>query len=612
MLARTDSRVRLLLLLLVVFLASTGMAMRLAYWQIGQRQQLTAMSAQNSTYQKSIPALRGTIYDRTGTIVLARTICRYRIVGDPHDLSATDSARTIAALIDYLSLSDEDAAKLRKAMATDAYYIVLVTDVDADVVQEMLTQQSHGGLVGITFEQEPVRIYPQAGGAPRTSLAAHLLGFVNAAGIGQYGLEQQYDTVLAGRPEIVQIDPTVLGPAGTKIIDPGSVGQDIRTTIAAGLQLELEQEVFAAWVADRAKTVSAVVMDPKTGEILAQASYPSYDANSYVAVANEDPGLFTDPIISKVYEPGSVFKMLTASAALQSKTTALTTQINDYGILKLAGGQEVADADRKAKGWRTFAYMVAWSRNVGVSQAAFRLGKTTAAASKVLYQTWQSYGIGQKTGIDLAGEASGIARDPTAEPWRQIDLANASFGQGVAVTPMQLTRAYAAMANGGTLVTPHVMLVDAKVGESATAAPPDTRVISASLSSTLTGLMGYVLTAVPSYAQRTYIPGYYVGGKTGTAQIWDPGLDGGKGGWKVDVYNYSFYGWVGHSKPELVIGAVIYEGTPTVIKQGVLDMPVQSYELFRRIATDAVTSHSIVPNPDGPAPPGTKKSTPQG
>ena len=612
MLGRTDSRGRLFLLLLVVLVASTGMTMRLAYWQIGQRQPLTALAAQTSTYQETVPAQRGTIYDRTGTIVLAQTVIRYRIVGDPHDLSAADSAKTIADLIDYLSLSDEDAAKLRQAMATDAYYIVLVTDVDADIVQEMETEQSDGGLLGITFEKEPVRVYPQAGGAPNTSLAAQVLGFVNAAGVGQYGLEQQYDAVLAGRPEIDQKDPTVPGPAGTTIIDPGSAGEDIRTTIDAGLQLQVEQEVFAAWAADKAKTVSAVVMDPNTGEILAQASYPSYDANDYVEVANQDPGLFTDPIISNVYEPGSVFKMLTASAALQSKTTALTTQIDDYGVLKLPGGQEVADADRRAKGWMSFADMVAWSRNVGVSQAAFRLGKTTSAASKVLYQTWQSYGIGQKTGIDLAGEASGIVRDPAVEPWSQIDLANGSFGQGVAVTPMQMMRAYAAMANGGTLITPRVTIADTKVGESATAAPTGTRVISASLSSSLTGLMKYVLTAVPSYAQRTYIPGYYVGGKTGTAQIWDASLNGGKGGWKVNIYNYSFYGWVGHSSPELVIGAVISEGTPTVIRQGVLDMPVQSYELFRRIATDAITSNQILPNPDGPAPPGTKKSTPEG
>jgi cell division protein FtsI/penicillin-binding protein 2 len=304
--------------------------------------------------------------------------------------------------------------------------------------------------------------------------------------------------------------------------------------------------------------------------------------------------------------------MLTASAALETKTTLLSTQIDDTGILKLPGGEEVADADRRAMGWMSFGDMVAWSRNVGVSQAAFRLGKSTAAASKVLYQTWQSYGIGQKTGMDVAGEVPGIARNPAADPWAKMDLANASFGQGVAATPIQIVRAYAAMVNGGNLVTPRVVLSDAKIGEAAAVTQTGTPIISASVASSLTGLMEHVLTAVPSYAQRTYIKGYYVGGKTGTAQIWDQKLDDGKGGWKVNDYNYSFYGWIGHSKPDLVIGTVIYEGTPTLIKQGVLDMPVQSYELFRRIATDAVTTERIPPNPDGPLPPGTRKATPQG
>ena len=308
--------------------------------------------------------------------------------------------------------------------------------------------------------------------------------------------------------------------------------------------------------------------------------------------------------------------MLTTSAALETKTTLLTTEIDDYGVLKLADGQEVADADRKAKGWRTFAYMVAYSRNVGLTQVAFRLGKTTAAASKVLYQTWQKLRDRPEDGDRRRRRGVRHRRTtPPLTPWAQIDLANASFGQGVAATPIQVTRAYAAMVNGGTLVTPRVVLPDAKIGEAATvttATPTGPQVISASLSKSLTGLMEYVVTAVPSYAQRTYIKGYYVGGKTGTAQIWDPNLNGGKGGWKVDDYNYSFYGWVGHSQPDLVIGAVIFEGTPTVIKQGVLDMPVQSYELFRRIATDAVTTEQIPPNPDGPPPPGTRKATPEG
>ncbi len=612
MLGRTDSRARLFLILLVVIVVSTGMTARLAYWQIDQKQTLSQAAAQGSTYTETTPQLRGTIYDRTCTIVLAQTIMLYRVIGDPHDLTDAQKVSTVSALVDYLSLSDQDAGKVQAAMAGDSYYVLLATNVTADVVQEMKADQAAGGLPGISFEEQPVRVYPQAGGAPNTSLASQLLGFVNAAGQGQYGIEQEYDSLLAGRPSVVQVDPTDPGPNGTTVIDAGTPGQDICTTIDASLQLQVEKEVYAAWVADKAKTVSSVVMDPKTGEILAEASYPAYDANNYSEVADQDPDLFNDPVVSRDYEPGSVFKMLTTTAALQTGTTELTTEIDDYGVLKLPGGQEVDDADKKPKGWRTFAYMVAYSRNVGLTQVAFRLGKTTAAASKVLYQTWQSYGIGQKTGIDVAGEVAGTARNPATNPWQEIDLANASFGQGVSATPIQITRAYAAMVNGGTLVTPRVVLSDARIGGSAPVAQTGPQVISASLSKTLTSLMEYVVTVVPSYAQRTYIKGYYVGGKTGTAQIWDPNLNGGQGGWKVDDYNYSFYGWVGHSQPDLVIGTVIFQGTPTLIKQGVLDMPVQSYELFRRIATDAVTTEQIPPNPDGPAPPGTRKATPEG
>jgi cell division protein FtsI/penicillin-binding protein 2 len=315
-----------------------------------------------------------------------------------------------------------------------------------------------------------------------------------------------------------------------------------------------------------------------------------------------------DPIVSKVYEPGSVFKMLTASAALQTKTTALSTRINDTGVLKLPANQEVADADRKAKGMMSFADIVAWSRNVGASKVAFRLGKTTASASAALYKTWESYAIGQKTGIDLAGEVAGIYRDPADSPWAQIDLANASFGQGVAVTPLQIMRAYCEMENGGLKVTPHIGQPPKSGSQPASGAD---RVISADLSTSLTGLMEHVLTAVPSYNQATYIPGYYVGGKTGTAQIWDPSLNHGKGDWKAK-YNYSFYGWVGTDSPDLSIGVVIYEGTPTKESPGVLAMPTQSTQLFRRIATDAVLTEKLPASKNGPTPPHGRTAKPLG
>jgi cell division protein FtsI/penicillin-binding protein 2 len=614
MLGRTDSRGRLLALLAVLILLAGGMTARLAYWQVNRHDQLAILSQQDSSSQRIVPAKRGTIYDRTGTVVLAQTVDRYRVVADLHDLSADDRKRDADALVDYLALDPDPEATLRKAMSGTGYYVILATNVDAQIASDIASAQRNGALTELTLESTPVRVYPQAGGAPHTSLAAQLLGFVNAAGAGQYGLEQQYNTILAGRPRVLSVDPNKPGPAGEHIIDVGADGEDIRTTLDAGLQLQVEQEVFSTWLADKAKGVSAVVMDPKTGAVLAEATYPSYDANLYSEVAAQNPHLFTDPIVSEVYEPGSTFKMLTASAALDTKTTALATKINDTGVLSLPGGQEVADADRKSTGWRTFQDIVAWSRNVGVSQAAFRLGKTTTAASATLYKTWQTYGIGRPTGIDLAGEATGIARDPAATPWAQIDLANASFGQGVAVTPIQIMKAYCEMANGGMAVAPHVASREGNSGVPAlaVASASPTRIISAALSTQLVGLMQYVVTAVPSYAQATWIPNYHVGGKTGTAQIWDQSLNKGKGGWMENIYDYSFYGWVGQDKPDLTIGVVIYRGTPTKVGQGILAMPMQSTELFRRIATDAVVTEKIPPSKNGPPPPSGKNVKPLG
>ena len=612
---RTDSKVRLLLLFFVVSLLAGGLAFRLVYWQVNQKEELTALVSKDTTSQLTVPAKRGTIYDATGKVVLAETIDQYRIVANLHDLSQADRQRYGDLLVDYLDLNSDDAAALRKTLEGTGYYVVLRTNVDADVARELEDQQSYGELTQLTMEATPVRVYPQAGGAPHTSLAAHLLGFVNASGVGQYGLEQAYDAILSGKPETVTVDSSKPGPLGWTITDPGKPGQDIRTTIDATLQLQVEQEVFSTWLADRARAVSAIVMDPKTGAVLAEASYPSYDANDYQQVANQNAGLFIDPVISDQYEPGSVFKMLTASAALQSKTTALTTRINDTGVMKLPGGLEVADADRKAKGMMSFADIVAWSRNVGVSEAAFRLGKSTQQASQVLYQTWQEYGIGQKTGVDLAGEIAGSVADPSKPEtqWAQIDLANRSFGQAVAVPPIQIIKAYSEMCNGGYAITPHVAALDkGNAAPNPTSTPTTTgakkQVISTSLSSSLTGLMEHVVTAVPSYAQATYIPGYYVGGKTGTAQIWDQSLNGGRGDWKQDIYNYSFFGWIGTSSPDITVGVVIYEGLPTKVAQGVLDMPVQSTSLFRRVATDAANTMGLPKNPNGPTPPSHRKT----
>ena len=202
--------------------------------------------------------------------------------------------------------------------------------------------------------------------------------------------------------------------------------------------------------------------------------------------------------------------------------------------------------------------------------------------------------------FDLSGEVGGLVNDPTITQWQQIDLANGSFGQGVAVTPIQLATAFSAMVNGGMLVQPHVVK---GIGTSEITPADRGRVIEPTLSSILVSMMRHVVTEVPFYRDRTLVKGYDVGGKTGTAQIWDPTARGGRGDWKHNLFNYSFVGYIGRDvgAPDLVVAVRINEGTPSIARVGQLEMPVMSFELFRRIATDAITRPGLLPERRSPS-----------
>lgn len=611
MLGRTDLRWRLLVLLLVFVVAAVALIGRLAYWQVLQGPDLSARAASQTTIKIEEPTRRGAIYDRSGTVVLATTVERDRLVAATDQLTAQQRRDTGDFLVSVLGLNDTDAAALRDKLDSGKAYIILAHEVDPTTADAIRTASADGRITGITLEPEPLREYPQTGGGPNTSLASQLIGFVNRAGDGQYGVEGAYQDTLAGSPRILVADRDAAGnpdPSTETVTDPGTPGQDLRLTISASLQLAVEQELLAAWVADKAKSVSAVVMDPYSGEIYAEATYPAYDANQYRTIASTDPNLFIDPVVSGNYEPGSVFKMFTAAAALGNGTVRLSSKIDDVGLLRLDGGRnKITDADRRGRGWMTFADGVAWSRNVVAATVALGLGKDTRDSSAVLYDTWRQFGFGAKTGIDVANEASGIMRDPGLQNWAEIDLANASFGQGVAVTPIQLATAYAALMNGGLMVQPHVVKA---VGEREIVPTVGARVISPDLSHQLVGLMHHVVSSVPIYSSRTLVPGYEVGGKTGTAQIWDPTANGGRGDWKVNLFNYSFVGYIARHPgvPDLVVAIRIEEGKPTIARVGELEMPVMSFQLFRRIATDAITTPDLLP--DRPADPFATPSDP--
>jgi cell division protein FtsI/penicillin-binding protein 2 len=606
MLGRTDSRRRLLFLLVTFAVIGAALITRLAYWQVTQRDRLAAEAFDQTTMRQESPSARGDIFDRSGIVVLATTVDRERLAAMPSELTSRRRREVAAELVRILNLDEAEGKALTERMSSDRRYVVLAHGLDGRTADRIRAAAARKTVEAVLLEDEPVRVYPHEGGGPDTTLASHLLGFVNRDGHGQYGVEAYYQDVLAGQPRIVHAQRDIAARAipDTVVVEQaGAPGEDIRLTIDAGLQLALEQELLAAWAADRAQSVSSVILDPYTGEILAQATYPSYDGNDYAAVAAANPQQFIDPIVSSVYEPGSVFKMLTASAGLETGVVTAKTKIKDVGRLELDGGAtHIDDADRRGMGWMTFEDAIAWSRNVVAAKVALQLGESTTAASTVLHETWTRFGFGAPTGIDLAGEVAGIVHDPRITGWQQIDLANGSFGQGVAVTPIQLATSYAAMVNGGTLIQPHVVKA---VGPNEIDPPERGRIIDAKLSATLTTMMNHVVSEVPFYRDRTLIDGYYVGGKTGTAQIWDPTLREGRGDWKHDLFNYSFVGYIGRDAgiPDLVVSVKINEGTPTIARVGQLEMPVMSFELFRRIAHDAITRPGLLPERRVPAGP---------
>ena len=595
MLGRTDSRRRLLVMMAVFVVGSLALVARTAYWQVVRGEELVARAAAQTSIRIEVPSRRGDIYDRSGTVLLATTVDRSRLVAATDQLTPERRETTLATLIRLLDLDQTETKYMRGKLETRRGYIVLQRGIEPELAERIRSAIRAGQLFHVALEAEPERVYPQAGGGPESSLAAHLLGFVNRENAGQYGVEQSYQDVLAGSPRIMLAQRDVNGramPETSILQEPGQIGADLRLTIDASLQLSLEQELLNAWIADDARSVSAVVLDPYTGEVYAQATYPSYDANRYREVASEDPSRFIDPIVSNVYEPGSVFKMMTAATALAAGTVKRTTKFKDAGTLRLDDGRtKIDNADRKSMGTLTFEDGIAYSRNVIAAKVALGLADTTDAAAAKLYDTWIDLGFGQRTGIDVAGETAGAAyvRDPAITPWREIDLANGAFGQGVAVTPIQLAGAYATMLNGGYRITPHVVQ---GIADRDITVAPGPQVLEPRVVRDLIRLMDNVVEEVPFYRDRTLVPGFYVGGKTGTAQIWDTE----KGDWKHNLFNYSFVGYIAREAgvPDLVVAVRIEEGTPTIARVGQLEMPVMSFELFRRIATNAINTPDLL------------------
>ena len=603
MLARTDSRARALVLLLVTALVAGGIGTRLAWWQIVERDRLADMALAQLNQTEPIPAARGDITDSTGEL-LATTVELQSVFATPPSID--DPASTAALLAPLLGL---DVHALQDTLATDDPWVWLKRRIDlqsSDAVRALR-------LPGIGLLPETKRVYPVKGVSPNTTLAAQVLGFVNVDGIGQYGIEASDNALLAGLPGSMTAQQDV---AGRQIAD--SVfqlkapvdGSDLKLTIDAGLQHLLESAMWDTYRRNYAKGVTGVVMDVNTGAVLALATFPSYDANAYGTL---DPELFSNPAVARQYEPGSVMKAFTIAAALDAGAITTHDKFRDDNNLRLAGVR-IQNADRYTypygHGRITAGDVLKLSNNIGAAKIGLTLG------GQGLYQALHRFGFGEPTGIEIAGEAAGVVWNPDGPNGSgELTTAQNSFGQGLSVTAMQLVAGYAAIGNGGRLVTPHVVAGwTTPDGTYHPAEQPEPeRVMRQETADTVLRLL---TDAVDNgIAQPASIPGYSVAGKTGTAQIAGPitervriGTDrkGHPKYEKVTHYGYisnwidsSFISLLPASDPKIVTLILIHR--PAV--WGLYQMAQRPDDLFRSLAPDILSYLAIPPDrverPDG-------------
>ncbi len=446
---------------------------------------------------------RGVIRGRNGHL-LAGNAVMYSIEADTTYVVDTEAAA--AALGSLLQVS---VAHIEQSLEGEDVWVRVASPVSKRVGEQVAAL----GLPGITVRSLWTREYPEG------ALASHLLGFCNADGVGFYGVEGFYDTLL--QPERMKWEGPV-DPASEQI--PWTVapvvlpqpGTELVLTLDRTVQELVEEELARSVQEYQAEGGTIIVMDTRTFEILALASLPSYDPGRYIDFFNQNSTPFEDPAVSQQYEPGSVFKILTVAAALDAGLVTPETTYYDQGWIEV-GGLVVTNASRQAYGEQGVADILIKSLNVGAVWLSTQMGPD------MFYRYVQAFGIGRPTGVDLAGEVSGQLWLPEDyERWHDSNLGTNAFGQGLAVTPLQMIVAVATVANDGARLRPHVVYQRiAPDGMVSTFRPVvEARVISPQAARTLTEMMVRV---VEEEVPQAKVEGYRIAGKTSTAQIPIPG-----------------------------------------------------------------------------------------
>ena len=505
-------------LLLAAFVLAFGVAFLRAAWLQGVRAaSFGRLASEQHSQVVTIPAARGTIYDRGG-VQLAIGEQATTVYADPRQVRDARSEARIAARILRLPLSRVYAELADQSRG----FVYLQRKADPALAARLARK----GLPGLGFYPEERRFYPQG------PLAAQVLGYAGVDNRGLSGLELSLDGLLAGRPGRERIVKDAAGQAINTIRSQSERdGEDVYLTldhtIQANAQAVLRQTV-ERW---HAKSATAIVLDPARGAVRAMSVGPSFDANRYPTVWR---ALQRNRAVTDTYEPGSTFKLVTVAGALSDRLVSPSTTFTLPYSIHVAD-RVIHDAEPRGTETMTVARILSQSSNVGAITLAEKLGPHRLAR-------WISrFGFGRPTGIDFPGESRGIVLPE--RDWSGSTIGNVPIGQGIAVTPVQMASAYATVANRGVWVRPH--LID-HIGDGRSMVPKRRRVVSSSVARQLIAMLKNVV--AEGTGTEAVVPGYQVAGKTGTAAKPDE-----HGGYSDTRYVASFVGIVPASRPRLVI-----------------------------------------------------------
>jgi len=526
----SPSRARRYVLLLVMLCGFAVVLFRLVNLQVLQAAELTAKADRQHQKTVSLEGARGTVVDRHGK-VLAMNMEVPSVFGIPTALESP--AKTARSLSPVLHVRTDE---LEKKLRQDRSFVWLARKLDPEQGHRL----EHMPMEGIGLVMEGRRFYPKG------PLLAHVLGFAGMDGEGLEGIERRYETQLHGEKRVVILQRDAMGrtvfPKGQAEQVPAA-GHSLVITIDEVIQYIAEKELEEAVTKARAKSGTVIVLDPQTGAVLALAISPRFDPN---AVASLTADRWRNRALTDAYEPGSTMKALVAAAALEEKVMKPSTMLyGENGRMTIAN---TVIHDHEKLGWMTFAQVIQKSSNIGAAKTGMALG------DQRLYRYLQAFGFGQKTEIDLPGEAGGLVKHP--KEWGRRSLASISMGQEIGVTPIQMVSAVAALANGGVLMKPYVVseVRDAQ-GKSLRQFLPQVkrRVVSPETARTVTSILEGVVT--DGTGAKAAIPGFRVAGKTGTAQKIDPRT----GAYSSTLFVGSFVGFVPADNPRLAMIVVIDE-----------------------------------------------------